>query len=149
MIRVISALAVAGLMTVIAPAQGQTPPATASSAASALAADTVLRTFMFNLQAGKAEEAVDGLLRSSTTPAQKPDERANLLAQIQAAVTTYGPILSYEKGRFDNLGTMVTRQYYFVQHREMVVRWEFTLVRAGSGWKIDYFGFDDQPRSWF
>lgn len=128
------------------------PPATAAPAVGAqtsAAAEAQVRTFLFNLQAGKTSEAVDGFLGATTTPGQKPGERDNLLAQINAAVQAYGPVTSYEKIRSDPAGTMVIRQFYLVQHRDMVVRWEFDFVRTGMGWRVDYFAFDDQPRSWF
>jgi hypothetical protein len=109
--------------------------------------DAQIRTFLAALLAGKIAEGVDGLLGASA--AQKQEERANLISQIGAAVNTYGPAMAYEKVRTDALGSMAVRQYYFVQHRDMVVRWEFDMVRTGVGWEIDYFGFDDQPKSWF
>jgi hypothetical protein len=122
-------------------APAPTQPATASDAA--------LRSFLSELQAGRTTQAVDGLLGASTTPAQKPGERENLLAQLGAALQAYGPVIGYEKGGTQTVGSMTVRQYYLVQHRDMVVRWEFVLVRTGAGWRVDYFGFDDQPRTWF
>ena len=123
------------------------PSQAVSAPAVATAPDAQIRTFLAALLAGKVAEGVDGLLGASA--AQKQEERNNLVSQINAAVTTYGPIIGYEKVRTDTLGSMALREYYFVQHREMVVRWEFEMVRTGLGWEIDYFGFDDQPKSWF
>ena len=133
-----------------APASPPVSPPTQTGVAQVMApADALVRTFLSNLQAGKAEEAVDGLIAASTVPASKPGERDTMLTQFNAAVQAYGPIVAFEKAKGDVLGTMATRQYYMVQHRDMVVRWEFTMVRTGTGWRIDYFGFDDQPRTWF
>jgi hypothetical protein len=132
-----------------APAPTAAPTPSAPASQTVAAAEAQVRTFLFNLQAGKTAEAVDGFLGSTTTPGQKPGDRENLLAQINAALQAYGPVISYEKARADAIGTMVIRQYYLVQHRDMVVRWEFDFVRTGMGWRIDYFAFDDQPRSWF
>lgn len=143
-----------GIVMLAGAAWGQTPTPTSTSAQPAMApaaasADALIRTFLSSLQAGKVEEAVDGLITASTVPSSKPGERDTMLSQFNAAVQAYGPIVTFEKARADMLGTMATRQYYLVQHRDMVVRWEFTLVRTGAGWRIDYFGFDDQPRTWF
>lgn len=145
---------IAGAAMLSAGAQAQTPPPAPPSpqavgAQAVVPAETLIRTFLSNLQAGKADEAVDGLIAASTIPSSKPGERDTMLTQFNAAVQAYGPIVSFEKAKSDVLGTMATRQYYLVQHRDMVVRWEFTLVRTGAGWRIDYFGFDDQPRTWF
>lgn len=142
-------LALTILFVSVAPAQGQTLPAASAAAPSAAAADALVRNFLTKLLAAKNEEAADDLLAVSTTPSQRPDERTNLLNQIAAAVTAYGPIMSYEKARSDTIGTMATRLFYLVQHRDMVVRWEFEVIRTGNGWKVDNFAFDDQPRSWF
>lgn len=148
--RAITALAFGGLVTMVMPAQGQQAPvASAAAPSSAAAADAVVRGFLAKLLAGRNEEAADDLLASSTTPSQRPEERSTLLTQVTAAVTTYGPILSYERVRADTIGTMATRLFYLVQHRDMVVRWEFEVIRTGNGWKVDNFGFDDQPRTWF
>jgi hypothetical protein len=128
----------------------QATPASAPAAAQPVATpDAPIRLFLSELQAGRTMQAVDGLLGASTTPAQKPGERENLLAQLGAALQAYGPVIGYEKGGTQTVGSMTVRQYYLVQHREMVVRWEFVLVRTGAGWRVDYFGFDDQPRTWF
>ena len=143
---------IAGAAMLSATAGAQTPkPASAPAAAApaAVSADALIRTFLSGLQSGKAEEAVDGLITASTVPSSKPGERDTMLNQINAALQAYGPIVSFEKAKADMLGTLATRQYYLVQHRDMVVRWEFTIVRTGAGWRIDYFGFDDQPRTWF
>ena len=131
----------------LAQTQAFAEPAPIAAPAVASAPDAQIRTFLAALLAGKVAEGVDGLLGASA--AQKQEERNNLVSQINAAVTTYGPIIAYEKVRTDTLGSMALREYYFVQHREMVVRWEFEMVRTGMGWEIDYFGFDDQPKSWF
>jgi uncharacterized protein YdbL (DUF1318 family) len=129
------------------PAPGDSARPVAAVPAVTPSPDAQIRTFLAALLAGKIAEGVDGLLGASA--AQKQEERNNLVSQINAAVTTYGPIIAFEKVRTDTLGSMALREYYFVQHRDMVVRWEFDMVRTGVGWEIDYFGFDDQPKSWF
>lgn len=135
--------------TSAAPATPATSVASAVPAAQPSTPDGQLRIFLTDLLAGKKEEAVDGLLGASTRAGQKPGERENLLAQVEATLQTYGPITTFEKAATQTLGSMIIRQYYLVQHRDMVVRWEFYLVRTGTGWRVDYFAFDDQPRSWF
>ncbi len=148
--RFLPMIAGAAMLSVAASAETPTPaPAPAIAAPGVASADALIRTFLSSLQAGKAEEAVDGVIAASTVPSSKPGERDTMLTQFNAAVQAYGPIVGFEKARADMLGTMATRQYYLVQHRDMVVRWEFTIVRTGAGWRIDYFGFDDQPRTWF
>jgi hypothetical protein len=145
-----AAIAAVMLMTAAgAGAQEAAPVSAPASAPIAATPDAPIRAFLSELLAGRTTQAVDALLATSTTPAQKPGERENLLAQLGAAVVTYGPIIGFEKAGSQSSGSMAVRQYYLVQHREMVVRWEFVLVRTGAGWRVDYFGFDDQPRTWF
>jgi hypothetical protein len=149
MIRYRTGLAAIVLIAGVGQAQTRAPGAAAPTAPAVATAEAHVRDFLFNLQGGKTAEAVDGLLGTSTTPSQKPGERENLLTQIGAAIQAYGPVTAYEKARSEMLGTMVMRQFYLVQHRDMVVRWEFEYVRTAAGWQLDYFGFDDQPRTWF
>lgn len=145
-----SMTAIAAMMLVTAGqslAQEAAPaPAPAQPAATP---EAPVRQFLSELLAGRQAQAVDGLLAASTTAGQKPGERENLLAQLAAAVEAYGPIIGFEKSAAQTAGSMALRHYYLVQHRDMVVRWEFVVVRTGTGWRVDYFGFDDQSRTWF
>lgn len=111
--------------------------------------DREVDTFLNLLRSGKGNEAVTGLLGSSPLWTQKTGARESMLGQIDAATRAYGPVTGYEKLSTEKLGTMVVREYYLVQHRDMVVRWEFDIVRSAAGWHVGYFGFTDQPNSWF
>lgn len=108
-----------------------------------------VRLFLDTLKTGKPDAAIDALFADSKLWSQKTGAREQMLAQINAAIGIYGPIADYELVDTQKLGTMVIRQYYLVQHRDMVTRWEFDLVRTGTGWSIGYFGFTDQPTNWF
>jgi hypothetical protein len=108
----------------------------------------VLR-FLELLKSGKGREAVGSVMDSSRLYALKAGLREMLVKQIEAALAAYGPVTSYELVGTERIGTMVERQFYLVQHRDMVVRWEFGLVRTGAGWRIGHFGFNDQVPAWF
>ncbi len=112
------------------------------------AVDQDVASFLNLLRNGKGAEAVTGLL-SSPLWASKAGARESMIGQIDAATRAYGPVQSYEKLSTNRLGTLVVREYYLVQHRDMVVRWEFDLVKSSSGWHVGYFGFTDQPNTWF
>ncbi|WP_448502736.1 hypothetical protein [Sphingomonas sp.] len=111
--------------------------------------DEKVQSFLSTLKAGKGNEAVEALLSSSPLWDQRPGASEQMVGQIDAAIKAYGPVVSYEKLPSTTLGTMAVRQYYLVQHREMVTRWEFHLVRTARGWSVGYFGFSDQPTGWF
>lgn len=111
--------------------------------------DQQVQQFLSALKAGKGQEAVHTLLSSSPLWAQRAGASEQMVGQIDAAVKAYGPIVSYEKLSSTNLGTMAIREYYLIQHRDMVTRWEFDLVRTPRGWSVGYFGFTDQPNAWF
>ena len=128
-----------------APAHGQTSDSKAPVAASV---DHEVVSFLDSLRAGKGAEGVTALLASPLW-SQKAGAREAMIGQIDAAVRAYGPVTGYEKVATDRLGSLVVREYYLVQHRDMVVRWEFDLIRSASGWRVGYFGFTDQPNSWF
>jgi len=106
-------------------------------------------TFLASLKAGQAKQAVETLMSSSPLWSRHPEFSAQMIGQIDAATQSYGPVLAFEKVSSTNLGTMAVREYYLVQYRDMVTRWEFDLVRTGSGWNVGYFGFTDQPNAWF
>ena len=61
----------------------------------------------------------------------------------------YGPVVGWERVGSDTLGTMVRRDTYIVQHRDMVTRWRFTFVRIAKGWVSGSFAFEDQVPNWF
>jgi hypothetical protein len=88
-------------------------------------------------------------MSSSPLWSKHPGFSEQMVGQIDAAVQAYGPVVAYEKVSSTSLGTMAVREYYLVQHRDMVTRWEFDLVRTSTGWNIGYFGFTDQPNTWF
>ncbi|SFN69595.1 hypothetical protein [Sphingomonas sp. OK281] len=111
--------------------------------------DEQVQSFLASLKAGKGNEAVMTLLSSSPLWAQRPGTSEQMVGQIDAAIKAYGPVVSYEKLSTAALGTMAMREYYFVQHRDMVTRWEFELLRTPRGWSVGYFGFTDQPNTWF
>lgn len=147
-----STIAAAAMMLIVASRSLAQDAATAPPPASAQPAATPeapVRSFLSELLAGRTVQAVDGLLAASTNVGQKPGERDNLLAQLDASIQAYGPVIGFERSGAQAAGSMSVRHYYMVQHRDMVVRWEFILVRTGAGWRVDYFGFDDQPRTWF
>ena len=111
--------------------------------------DERARRFLTLLQTGKASQAIDEVMSSSPLYAQKAGAKEAILGQIDGALGAYGPVTSFEKISTDTLGTMVVRQYYLVQHQDMVVRWEFQLMRTASGWRVGYFGFEDKTPTWF
>lgn len=111
--------------------------------------DEQVQSFLATLKAGKGNEAVMTLLSSSPLWAQRPGTSEQMVGQIDAAIKAYGPVISYEKLSSTTLGTMAVREFYFVQHRDMVTRWEFDLVKTPKGWSVGYFGFTDQPNGWF
>jgi hypothetical protein len=125
-------------------ANASTPTASAPEAV-----DSQVRAFFDLLKAGKSTEAVEGLMKTSPIWSAKPGTREAILGQIDAATRAYGPITGYEKISTDATGTMAIRERYFVQHRDMVTRWEIDFLRTGSGWAMGYFGFADTPQNWF
>ena len=139
---------VVGLMlampSVAAPPANSTPTAIAANAD----LDRPVAAFIDKLAAGRTREAVDGLMASSPLFAGKEAMRDTVLAQLDEALRTYGPVARYEVIEHKPVGSMFVRRRYFVQHKEMVTRWEFDFVRTERGWVIGYFGFDDSMKNW-
>lgn len=112
-------------------------------------ADVQVEQFLTTLRSGNGVAAVQALMSSSPLWGQRAGSSEQMAGQIDAAVKAYGPIIAHEKISATPLGTMALREYYLVQHRDMVTRWEFDLIRTSKGWSVGYFGFSDQPNTWF
>jgi hypothetical protein len=113
------------------------------------AVDGQVQTFLKALVAGNGTAGVQTIMSASSLWSKHPGFSEQMSGQIDAAVKAYGPVISFEPLSSDDLGTMAKREYYLVQHRDMVTRWEFDLVRTPSGWNVAYLGFTDQPNTWF
>lgn len=105
--------------------------------------------FLMLLKNGKAEEAVTTVIASSSLWSNRTGVKEQMLAQVDAANKIYGPVSAYEKVSTEWVGTMLIRQYYLVQHKNMVTRWEFDFTKTTDGWKVGYFGFTDNVQSLF
>lgn len=108
-----------------------------------------IETFFSMLRKGDSANAVGGVIDSSPLWRARTGGKEQMVAQIDAAVKIYGPVVTYECLPSDELGTMILRQYCLAQHKDIVTRWEFDFMKASTGWTIGYFGFNDQIQSWF
>lgn len=115
----------------------------------AVATDGEVQTFLKALVAGDGDAGIQTLMSASSLWSKHPGFSEQMSGQIDAAVKAYGPVVSYEPLSSTDLGTTAKREYYLVQHRDMVTRWEFDLVRTPHGWNVAYLGFSDQPNTWF
>lgn len=111
--------------------------------------DQLANRFMAALKAGKPGDAVDIVIASSPLWAERTGTREVMLGQADAATKAYGRVVKYEKVAGANIGSLVVRQFYLVQHEKMVTRWELDFARTPGGWSIAYFGFTDQIQKWF
>jgi hypothetical protein len=79
----------------------------------------------------------------------KEGAKVQIAAQIDTTIASYGPVVRWERIGTEMLGTLVRRDTYVVQHRDMVVRWHFVYMKLDRGWTIANFNFDDQAVNWF
>lgn len=111
--------------------------------------DRIAEHFFQSLRYGKVREALAELARTSPLMAKKQGDMQTLAGQIELAITNYGPVQRWERIGSEALGTMMRRDTYLVQHRDAVLRWRFVYARAGSGWTVSQFDFEDEAKSWF
>lgn len=111
--------------------------------------DTLAERFLQTLKTGTVDDALKGFASASKLFAKKLEGDVTIAAQINLALAAYGPVSSWERVDSKLIGSMIRRDTYLVQHRDMVTRWRFVYVRAGSGWIGGSFVFDDQAPSWF
>jgi hypothetical protein len=125
-------------------AQAQTAPAGIADPA------TIGEGFLAELKRGDVESALNGIEKSSPLMFKfQPDMRGKFVTQISASMSTYGPVARWERIKSEMLGTLMRRDTYLVQHRDIVVRWQFIYMKLERGWGLSYFGFEDQPKTWF
>lgn len=142
------ALIVAALLAGGVPAVAQAQTAPAASAAFAQS-DPVVERFLRTLQSGKIREGLLALASNSPLLSKNLGDASTLSSQIQTALTAYGPITGWERVDSKAIGTMLRRDTYIVQHRDMVTRWRFLFVRTGAGWATASFIFEDNAPTWF
>lgn len=138
-------LILAALLVAVVPAvaQAQTAPVLTTQP------DPAAERFLQTLKSGKVHEALTALASGSPLLANKMGDAATLTAQIQVALSSYGPVTGWERIESKTIGTMLRRDTYIVQHRDMVTRWRFLFIRAGTGWIPASFAFEDSVPTWF
>ncbi len=137
---IVAALLAAGIPAV---AQAQTAPVLATQP------EPAAERFLQTLKTGTVHDALTALANGSSLLASKMGDGNALAAQIQVALSSYGPIIGWERVESKTIGTMLRRDTYVVQHREMVTRWRFAFVRTGKGWIPASFAFEDNVPTWF
>jgi hypothetical protein len=138
-----------GLILAALLAGGVPMAAQAQAAPAATQPDAAIEHFMQTVQSGKVREALLGLASNSPLLVKNLGDAATLTAQVQQAITMYGPVIGWERIETKPLGTMIRRETYIVQHRDMVTRWRFMFVRTNTGWIAASFNFDDSLPTWF
>jgi hypothetical protein len=137
---ILAALLAAGIPAV---AQAQTAPVLATQP------EPAAERFLQMLKTGTVHDALTAIASGSSLLAGKMGDGNALAAQIQVALSSYGPVTGWERIESKTVGTMLRRDTYIVQHREMVTRWRFVFVRAGNGWIPASFAFEDSVPTWF
>lgn len=111
--------------------------------------DGYAERFLQSLKNGKVEEGLKAYAGGSQLFTRKLESDPSIAAQIKFGLTSYGPILSWERIDSETLGTTARRDTYLVQHRDMVTRWRFIYMRIGTGWIATSFVYEDQAPTWF
>ncbi len=123
--------------------------AQAQTTASAPAPDVYAERLLDALKHGKVNDGLAGIVATSPLLKDKIGPSSSMATQLQSMLDIYGPITGWERVSSQNLGTMLRRDTYLVQHRDAVIRWRFVYTRVGTGWTVGQFAFEDNAAAWF
>ncbi|ALE16231.1 hypothetical protein AMC99_00928 [Altererythrobacter epoxidivorans] len=106
-------------------------------------ATKVVETITQALVADKSGEVFDLAFSGSPLYPRIKPQIPNLNAQFSVSRSTYGKIQRCEKAERSFSGSMVIRFKYLCQHELFVTEWNFTMMKANSGWMIATMAFKD------
>jgi len=140
-------LIVAALIAVALPsvqAHAQTAPVATTDP------ESIAISILEPLKRGNIADAIKAVENGSPPAIKGRSERlAGVRGQMEAMITSNGPVIRWERVKTEPLGTMVRRDTYIVQYHDTVLRWRFTYMKVEGGWMIGGFTFDDQADTWF
>lgn len=113
------------------------------SAADYAAAQQAVEPVIAKLEAGEPKEAVDLITSKSEIFASKATELNVLVGQVRTMYDIYGPVEKCIATERDHASELRVKFTYICQHREFLIRWNFTVDNVPKGWIVTNFRFSD------
>ena len=113
------------------------------SAGDYAAAQEAIAPVIDHLEKGDPKAAVDLISSSSKIFASKTNELNVLVSKVSTMYDIYGPVEKCVAIERDHASELRVKFAYLCQHREFLVRWDFTLDHVPGRWIVSNFRFSD------
>ena len=100
--------------------------------------------FFAKIEAGKINEAYDGLFAGSRIPEMKPQAVEMLKRQTSSGLPLYGKIMGSEMVLEEAFGTAVVRLVYVLKLELAPTVWQFFFYKPKDQWFLGHVIFNDQ-----
>ena len=107
--------------------------------------DAVCNKFMDEFNAGKTSEAIQLLKENSViSPAVLDTLEIEIERKMNMVLPNYGKKISYEFISEHKIKDLIIRRFYIQKFENYYLKFEFTLYKSSTGWKITGFEFNEE-----
>lgn len=107
--------------------------------------DEVCNKFMDEFNAGKISEAIQLLKENSViSPAALDTLEIEIERKMNMLLPNYGKMISYEFISEHKIKDFIVRRFYIQKFEKFYLKFDFTLYKSSTGWKITGFEFNEE-----
>ncbi|MFN9999478.1 MAG: hypothetical protein ACK52X_07645 [bacterium] len=107
--------------------------------------DAVCNKFMDEFNAGKTSEAIQLLKENSViSPAVLDTLEIEIERKMNMVLPNYGKMVSYEFISEHKIKDFIVRRFYIQKFENYYLKFQFTLYKSSTGWKITGFEFNEE-----
>lgn len=107
--------------------------------------DAVCNKFMDEFNAGKTSEAIQLLKENSViSPAVLDTLEIEIERKMNMVLPNYGKMISYEFISEHKIKDFIVRRFYIQKFENYYLKFQFTLYKSSTGWKITGFEFNEE-----
>lgn len=107
--------------------------------------DAVCNKFMDEFNAGKTSEAIQLLKENSViSPAVLDTLEIEIERKMNMVLPNYGKKISYEFIAEHKIKDFIVRRFYIQKFENYYLKFQFTLYKSSTGWKITGFEFNEE-----
>ncbi|MCA6423543.1 MAG: hypothetical protein IM568_12110 [Flavobacterium sp.] len=105
--------------------------------------DAVCNKFMDEFNAGKTSEAIQ-LLKENSVISPAVLDTLEIERKMNMVLPNYGKMISYEFISEQKIKDFIVRRFYIQKFENFYLKFEFTLYKSSTGWKITGFEFNEE-----
>ena len=107
--------------------------------------DAVCNKFMDEFNAGKTSDAIQLLKENSViSPAVLDTLEIEIERKMNMVLPNYGKMISYEFISEHKIKDLIVRRFYIQKFENYYLKFQFTLYKSSTGWKITGFEFNEE-----